>query len=140
MKIAGNSLKGLKTLWEKEKLLVTSNFSFSHSVFKILLLQTHKKQGLFGKGLGKVLYQSIELTLSFPFGSAPWSLATADSMPTKTDISILLHNLVYGIELVTDRPSDAVHVIDSNAMLQSLNPFPDTFEELAEHVFNKLPK
>ena len=26
----------LKTLWEKEKLLVTSNFSFSHSVFKPL--------------------------------------------------------------------------------------------------------
>ena len=25
---------GQKTLWEKEKLLVTSNFSFSHSVFK----------------------------------------------------------------------------------------------------------
>ena len=24
----------LKTLWEKEKLLVTSNFSFSHSAFK----------------------------------------------------------------------------------------------------------
>ena len=31
-----------KTLWEKEKLLVTSNFSFSHSVFKRLVLQTHK--------------------------------------------------------------------------------------------------
>ena len=28
-----------------------SNFSFSHSVFKRLLLQTHKNQGLFGKGL-----------------------------------------------------------------------------------------
>ena len=40
-----------KTLWEKEKLLVTSNFSFSHSVFKRLVLQTHKNQGLFGKGL-----------------------------------------------------------------------------------------
>ena len=26
----------LKTLWEKEKLLVTSNFSFSHSVFYLL--------------------------------------------------------------------------------------------------------
>ena len=26
----------LKTLWEKEKLLVTSNFSFSHSVFSLL--------------------------------------------------------------------------------------------------------
>ena len=27
------SISYLKTLWEKEKLLVTSNFSFSHSVF-----------------------------------------------------------------------------------------------------------
>ena len=29
----------------------TSNFFFSHSVFKRLFLQTHKKQGLFEKGL-----------------------------------------------------------------------------------------
>ena len=28
------STRLLKTLWEKEKLLLTSNFSFSHSVFK----------------------------------------------------------------------------------------------------------
>ena len=28
-----------------------SNFSFSYSVFKRLVLQTHKNQGLFGKGL-----------------------------------------------------------------------------------------
>ena len=40
-----------KTLWEKEKLLVTSKFSFSHSVFKRLVLQTRKTQGFFGKGL-----------------------------------------------------------------------------------------
>ena len=45
------SNKVVKTLWEKEKLLVTSNFPFSHSVFKRLLLQTRKKKGLFGKGL-----------------------------------------------------------------------------------------
>ena len=32
--------------WEKEKLLVTSNFSFSHSVFIRRLLQPCKKQGL----------------------------------------------------------------------------------------------
>ena len=38
-------------MWEKEKLLVTSNFFFSHSVFKRLVQQTHKNQGLFGKGL-----------------------------------------------------------------------------------------
>ena len=40
-----------KTLWEKKKLFVTSNFFFSHSVFKRLVLQTRKNQGLFGKGL-----------------------------------------------------------------------------------------
>ena len=43
--------KWVKTLWEKEKLLVTSNFSFSHSVFKRFVLQPPKNQGLFGKGL-----------------------------------------------------------------------------------------
>ena len=36
--------------WEKEKLLVTSNFPFS-SVFNRPVLQTRKNQGLFGKGL-----------------------------------------------------------------------------------------
>ena len=34
-----------------EKLLVMSNFSFSHSVFKTPVQQIHKNQGLFGKGL-----------------------------------------------------------------------------------------
>ena len=32
-----------------------SNFSFSHSVFKVLVLQTGKNQGLFGKGLTQML-------------------------------------------------------------------------------------
>ena len=50
-----------KTLWEKEKLLVTSNFSFSHSVFKRPAQQTRKNLGLFGKGLSNLnnsFYQS----------------------------------------------------------------------------------
>ena len=42
---------GRKHCGEKEKLLLTSNFSFSNSVFKSLVLQTHENQGLFGKGL-----------------------------------------------------------------------------------------
>ena len=41
---------GRKHCGEKEKLLESSNFSFSHSVFKRLELQTRKNQGLFGKG------------------------------------------------------------------------------------------
>ena len=51
MKMAESFANGYKTFWEKEKLLVASNFSFSHNVFKRLVLQTHKNQGLFGKGL-----------------------------------------------------------------------------------------
>ena len=38
-------------MWKKEKLLITSNSSFFHIVFKRLILQTRKNQGLFGKGL-----------------------------------------------------------------------------------------
>ena len=38
------SSRGSKILWEKEKLLVTSNFSFSHSVFKRHVLQTRENQ------------------------------------------------------------------------------------------------
>ena len=44
-----------KQCGEKEKLLFTSNFSFSHIVFKKLVLQTRKNQGLFGKGLSEQL-------------------------------------------------------------------------------------
>ena len=51
MTIEKSSSNRLKTLWENEKLPVMSNFSFSHSVFKRLVLQTRKKQGLCGKGL-----------------------------------------------------------------------------------------
>ena len=51
IKMVESSLREWKTLWEKEKLLFTSNFSFSYSVFKRLLLQTRKNRGLFGKGL-----------------------------------------------------------------------------------------
>ena len=51
MKMTESSSKGCKTLWEKEKLLVMNNFSFSHRVFKVPLLQTRKNKGLFGRGL-----------------------------------------------------------------------------------------
>ena len=50
MKMAETSPSGYKTLWEKEKLLIMSNFSFSHSVFKRHVLQTCKNQDLLGKG------------------------------------------------------------------------------------------
>ena len=40
--------KGWKTPWAKQKLLKLSNFSFSNSVFKRLILQTCENMGLLG--------------------------------------------------------------------------------------------
>ena len=45
--MAGSPTNGEKTPWEREKLLITSNFSISRCVFKRLVLQTSKNQGLF---------------------------------------------------------------------------------------------
>ena len=56
MKMAGSYPDGLKTLWEKEKLLVTSNLSFSHSVFKRLVSQGRQKVSLCGNGLRRHFY------------------------------------------------------------------------------------
>ena len=50
-KMAESSPNGYKTLWEKEKLLVTSIFSFSHSAFKRLVSQGRQKVSLCGNGL-----------------------------------------------------------------------------------------
>ena len=61
--MAENYQNGQKTLWEKEKLLVTSNFSFSQSVFKRIELQTRKNLDLFGKGLIHVVF-AFKITLS----------------------------------------------------------------------------
>ena len=41
----------MKMVESSPKWYVTINFSFSHSVFNRLVLQTRKNQGLFGKGL-----------------------------------------------------------------------------------------
>ena len=63
--MAESSPNGLKTVREKEKLLVTSNFSFSHSVFKRLVLQTRKNKGLFGKQLIATFQFSSAASLNF---------------------------------------------------------------------------
>ena len=51
MKMARSYLNGFENTVVKGEVLVRSNFSFSHCVFKILVLQTRKNQGLSGKGL-----------------------------------------------------------------------------------------
>ena len=62
--MAENSPKGWKTLWEGEKLLVTSNISFFHSVFKGPVMEIRKNQGLFGKRLRKMLIKMRKSCIS----------------------------------------------------------------------------
>ena len=53
---------GLKTLWEKEELLVTSNVSFSHNVFHSYISLVCQNAALCGNGLmtlGKDAYENI---------------------------------------------------------------------------------
>ena len=52
-----------KTLWEKEKLLITSNFSFSHNVFKRLVSQGRQKVSLCGNGLMILKKEALENTV-----------------------------------------------------------------------------
>ena len=46
-----NNMIEQKTLWEKEKLLVTSNFFVSHNVFKSCLLLMLQNDYLWSNGL-----------------------------------------------------------------------------------------
>ena len=83
----------------------------------------------------------LELTMSYQLGPVPWTLATADGCPVKSDKSNLLHKLEETIE-PSDKPSleDSVYVCDGNAILQALMQIPETFEAVAERVFEMLPK
>ena len=53
----------LKTLWEKKKLLVTSNFSFSHKVFKSCLLLMRQNEYIWSEGLTPPSHNPTFLTL-----------------------------------------------------------------------------
>ena len=65
MKTAESSPKLIENTVEKEKLLVTSNFSFSYGVFKRLILQKRKSKGLFGKGLINFFLKSQQMSDPF---------------------------------------------------------------------------
>ena len=55
-----NYLIGQKTLCEKEKLLVTNNFFFSHNVFKSCLLLIRQNEYDWSKGLKLRAYELFE--------------------------------------------------------------------------------
>ena len=79
-------------MWEKEKLLVTSNFSFSHSVFKRLVSQGHKKVSLCGNGLNLITYK-LNYIIPFHFNPFPLpSFGSSNSAANKDMMSKILTN------------------------------------------------
>ena len=83
----------------------------------------------------------LQKVMEYPLGPVPWSLATADGMPIKTDKSALMTKLEE--EAAYKHPkkeSEHVHVIDGNALFHSLTQIPETFGEVAEQLFKSLPK
>ena len=58
-----NYLSEWKTLWEKEKLLVTSNFFFSHNVFKSCLYLMRQNEYLWSKELSLVKSKILSFNL-----------------------------------------------------------------------------
>ena len=69
----------LKTLWEKEKLLVTSNFSFSHSVFY-----------MFGELSAIFVNLKIVVCQNFEFGRVK-NLSFGKGLKQKSTLRVLLN-------------------------------------------------
>ena len=85
----------------------------------------------------------MEKVLRYPLSPTPWSLASPDGLPLKTNKAQLLSFLEKQEFFVTEDISNmqgTVHVIDGMAFFHSLTDIPDTFEELAKKVLHTLPQ
>ena len=107
------------------------------------LIEVRAERNVFAQLVMLALKNDIDLkmTMSYQLGPVPWTLATADGSPVKSDKAKLLHNLE-GTTEASEKPvkEDTVYICDGNALLQAMTAIPDTFEEVAERVFTLLPK
>ena len=84
---------------------------------------------------------SLDKTLGYPLRPVPLFLATADGCPVKTDKSKMMHRSEDDVDH-PERPAynKVIYIFDGNAMLQTMTGLPGTFEELAQKLFEGLPK
>ena len=83
---------------------------------------------------------NLRQVLTFELGPLPWSLATPDGSPCKTQKSKLLALLEGDIQPEEDVPVTAAVIVDAMATLQALTSPPATFGELAQQVFTTITK
>lgn len=81
---------------------------------------------------------NIREVLTYELGPLPWSLATADGSPCKTQKSTLLNILERGHEPADDVPLNTAFIVDAMAVLQSLSSPAATFGGVAEQIFHVL--
>lgn len=93
---------------------------------------------LFAGLLVVVQKSSMDLSEVFEYslGPLPWFLASVDGSLGKTDKSKLLESLTKDVDPAEDVPPTSAIIVDDMAILQSLKPIPETFEELALTVFH----
>lgn len=97
--------------------------------------------------LGRLLLlcqtNDLDLTKLFTYqlGPVPRALSTADGHMTKSSKAQLMHALEkYATPCDKPTVDESICAVDGNALLQSLINLPDTFGQLAHHVFKCLPK
>lgn len=84
---------------------------------------------------------SLTKVFQYQLGPIPWALATADGSMVKTNKAQLMQFLEKPVTYSTNPALEkCVYVIDGNAVIQSCVGLPDTFGELALHIFRMLPK
>ena len=84
----------------------------------------------------------IERVLTYPLTQVPFSLASSDGAPLKTNKSTLLHKLenteFHEHQDLTKLPN-TVSTIDGNALFHSITDLPSTFGDLAKKILKTLP-
>ena len=81
----------------------------------------------------------LEKALSYPLSPVPWSMATADGLPTKTNKAVFQDHISRTHTITSLPKGEKAFIIDGNATLHQQVTIPDTFGALAENVFNTLP-
>lgn len=86
---------------------------------------------------------NMEKVLSYPLSPTPWSLATPDGFPLKTNKATLMHEIEKKEFFVTeDLSKDPItaYVIDGMAFFHTLTEMPGTFGDLAQKFLKSLPQ
>ena len=101
------------------------------------------ERNVFGKLVILALQHELSLkrVLSYLLGPVPWALATSDGAMIKNDKAKLMHCLEDKSHLA-QRPNVGFqcYIVDGNALLQAMVSLPSMFGELAEYVFQQLPR